>query len=150
MPDVRVLDDHREIACHLQLVPAADADPVDARDRRLADLEQRVVYTLERAEPLPVLLRVTEELLAPRAQIGPDAERPPGAGDDEHADLVVPRDVLARTRELAEHPEVERVQDVRTVEGDRGAGRRLLVDDRLEAELVRPTRGRARLSQLRR
>ena len=52
------------------------------------------------------------------------------------ADLVVPRDVLARARELAQHPEVERVQYVRPVERDRRARRRLLVDDRLEAELV--------------
>ena len=37
----------------------------------------------------------------------------PGARDDEHADLVVPRDVLARARELAQHPEVERVEHVR-------------------------------------
>ena len=39
--DERVVDHHREVARHLQLVAAADADAVDARDRRLADLAQR-------------------------------------------------------------------------------------------------------------
>ena len=99
---------------------------------------------LERAEPLPVLLRVAEQTLAPRAKVGADAERAALARDDEHADLVVPRDVLARARELAQHPEVERVQYLRPVQRDRRARRRLLVDDRLEAELVRAQRARRR------
>src|SRR5262249_36442933 len=94
------------------------------------------------------LLRVAEQVVAPRAQVGADAERTPGTGDDEHTDLVVPRDVLARTRDLAQHAEVERVQDVRPVERDRRARRALTVDDRLEAELVRAARpGRRRLGQ---
>src|SRR3989442_4364370 len=44
--------------------------------------------------------------------------------------------VLAGARELAQHPEVERVQHLGPVERDRRARRRLLVDDRLEAELL--------------
>jgi hypothetical protein len=59
--DERVVDHHGEIAAHLQLVAAADRDPVHARDRRLADLAQPVVHVLEGAEPLPVLLRVPEQ-----------------------------------------------------------------------------------------
>ena len=39
----------------------------DAHDRRLPDLAQPVVHVLERAEPLPVLARVAEQVLAPRA-----------------------------------------------------------------------------------
>ncbi len=138
------VDHHREVARHLQLVAAADRDPVDARDRRLADLAQPVVHVLERAEPLPVLARVSEQVLVPRAQVGADAERAPGPGDDDRADVVVPRGVLARARDLAEHLEVERVQDVGPVEPDRRARRRLLVDDRLEAELGRIERARMR------
>ena len=76
--DERRVDHHREVARHLQLVPAADRDPVDARDRRLADLAQPIVHVLERAEPLPVLARVAEQLLVPRAQVGADAERAAG------------------------------------------------------------------------
>ena len=83
MPDERGVDDDREVARHLQLVAAADRDPVDARDRRLADLAQSVVHVLERAEPLPVLARVPEVVLVPRAEVGADAERPAGAGDDD-------------------------------------------------------------------
>ena len=55
VPDEGGVDHHGEVARHLQLVAAADRDPVDARDRRLADLAQPVVRVLERAEPLPVL-----------------------------------------------------------------------------------------------
>ena len=74
VPDERRVDHHREVARHLQLVAAADGDPVDPRDRRLADLAQPVVHVLERAEPLPVLARVAEQVLVPRAQVGADAE----------------------------------------------------------------------------
>src|SRR4029079_4640544 len=70
------------------------------------------------------------------------AGRAPGSGDHDHADRVVPRSVFARARELAQHPEVEGVQDLRPVESDRGARRRLLVDDPLEAELLRRERPR--------
>ena len=133
-----------EVARHLQLVAAADRDPVHARDRRLADLAQPVVHVLERAEPLPVLARVAEQVLAPGAQVGADAERAAGSGDDDRADVVVPRRVLARARDLAQHPEVEGVQDVRAVQADRRARRRLLVDDRLEPELGRIERARMR------
>src|SRR5262245_30452180 len=38
VPDESVVDHDREVAGHLQLVAPADRDPVDARDRRLADL----------------------------------------------------------------------------------------------------------------
>ena len=78
------------------------------------------------------------------AQIGPDAERPAGAGDDDDADLVVPGRVLERPRELTQHPEVERVQDVGAVEPDRRAGGRLLVDDRLEGVVGGIARTRVR------
>ena len=39
--DERVVDHHRQVARHLHLVAAADADAVDPRDRRLADLADR-------------------------------------------------------------------------------------------------------------
>ena len=140
--DVRVVDDDGEVAGHLELVAASHADPVDARERRLADLPHPVVGVLERAEPLPVLVRLAEVVAAPRLQVGADAERPPGAGDHHDADRVVPGRVLARTRDLPQHAEVERVEDLRPVERDRRARRRLLVDDRLEAELGRVARRR--------
>ena len=54
-----------KVARHLQLVAAADRDAVDARERRLADLAQLVVRILERAEPLPVLLRIAEVVGSP-------------------------------------------------------------------------------------
>ena len=111
VPDERVVHHHGEVARHLQLVAAADADPVDARERRLADLAQPVVRILERAEPLPVLVRLPKVLLGPRAQVGADAERAARARQDDDTDFVVPRRVLARARELAQHLEVERVQD---------------------------------------
>jgi hypothetical protein len=71
VPDERVVDHHREVARHLQLVPAADRDPVDPRDRRLADLAQPVVRVLERAEPLPVLVRLVEVVLGPGLRSAP-------------------------------------------------------------------------------
>jgi hypothetical protein len=74
VPDERVVDHHRQVARHLQLVAAADAIPLTAR-RRLADLAQPVVHVLEGAEPLPVLARVVEQVGAPRLQVGADAER---------------------------------------------------------------------------
>src|SRR5262249_10812185 len=107
----------------------AHADAVDARDRRLPDLEQRLVHPLERAEPLPVLLRVAEQVVGPGTEIGADAERATRTGHHEHADGVVPRDVLTRASKLAQHAEVEGVQDLGAVERDRRAWRRLLVDD---------------------
>ena len=132
---------------HLELVAAADGDPVDARERRLADLAQPVVHVLEGAEPLPVLLRVAEQVGAPRLQVGADAEGAAGAGDDHDADLVVPGGVLAGPRDLAQHLEVEGVEDLGPVEPDRRARRLLLVDDPLEPELL--GRERARLGGLR-
>ena len=135
MADERRVDHDREVAGHLQLVAAADCDPVDPCDRGLADLAQPVVHVLERAEPLPVLARVAEKRLVPRAKVGSDAERTAGSGDDDGVDLVVPGCVLTGTRDLAQHPEVEGIEDVRPIQGDRGARRRLVVDDRLEAEL---------------
>src|SRR5215217_1889257 len=74
VPDEGVVDHDREVAGHLQLVAAADRDSVDARDRRLPDLAQPVVRVLEGAEPFPVLGRLVEVVLRPRAEIGADAE----------------------------------------------------------------------------
>ena len=88
-----------------------------------------------------------DERVLPGAEVGADAERTAVAGDDDDPDLVVPRGVLARARDLAQHPEVERVEHVRPVERDRGPWRRLLVDDRLEAE--RRGVDRARMARLR-
>jgi hypothetical protein len=101
VPDERVIDHDREITGHLELVAPADRDPVDPRDRRLADLAQPVVSVLERPEPLPVLGRLVEIVLGPRAEIGPDAERRPAPVADD-ADLVVPRSVsqAARSRSV--------------------------------------------------
>src|SRR4029077_11751377 len=58
VPDERVVDHHRQVTGHLQLVAAADRDAVDARNRRLTDLAQLVLRILESPEPLPVLLRI--------------------------------------------------------------------------------------------
>ena len=77
VPDERVVDHHGEIAAHLQLVAAADRDALDARDRRLADLAQPVVHVLERAEPLPVVRAVVEQLGSPALEVGADAEARP-------------------------------------------------------------------------
>jgi len=148
VPDERVVDHHRQVARHLQLVAAAHRDAVDARERRLAELAEPVVRILERAEPFPVFTRIAEVVLRPRFQIGAHAERAPRAGEDDDANLVVPRRVLGGAGQLAQQPEVERVQHLGTVEGDRRARRRLLVHDRLEAELLRRARSRMRrLSQ---
>src|SRR4029453_14137092 len=146
-----VVDHDREVAGHLEFVAAADGDPVDARDGRLADLPQSVVRVLEGTEPLPVLGRLVEVVLGPRAEVGAHAERAPRACEHDDANLVVPRRVLAGPRARAEHLEIEGVQDLRAVEGDRRPWRRLVVKDLLEAELVGRDRLRVRgLSQLRR
>ena len=151
VPNERAVRHHGEVARHLQLVAAAHGDPVDARERRLADLAQPVVHVLERAEPLPVLARIAEVVRSPRLEVRADAEGAARPGHDDDADVVVPRRVLTRAGELAEHLEIEGVEDVRPVERDRRARGRLLVDDRLEAELVGTQRPRGRgLSQLRR
>ena len=147
MPDERVVDDHREVARHLQLVAAAHGDPVDPGDRRLAELAQPVVHVLEGAEPLPVLLRLADERLVPGAQVGADAERAALPVTTTTRISSSHEASSAGARDLAQHPEVERVEDVRAVEPDRRPWRRLLVDDRLEAELGRVDRARvARLA----
>ena len=140
MADERIVDHDREVACHLELVAAAHADPVDARQGRLADLAKAVVGVLEGAEPLPVLAGLPQVVLRPGLQVGADAECPPGAGQHDDADLIVPGRVLACPRELPQELEVERVQHLRAVQRDRRPGRRLLVDDLLETELGRVAR----------
>ena len=95
---------------------------------------------LERPEPLPVLAGLAQVVAAPGLEVGADAEGAARARDDDDADRVVPGGVLRRARELPQHAEVEGVQHLGAVERDRGARRRLLVDDRLEAELVRVAR----------
>ena len=102
-----------------------------------------VTPVVHRAEPLPVLALVADEaVLGPRAQVRADAERTAGAGQHDDADVVVVGGVLAGAGELPEHRPVEGVQDLRPVEGDRRARRRLLVQDRLEAELLGGAGGR--------
>ncbi len=142
MADERVVGHHGKVARHLQLVAAADADPVDPRHRRLPDLAQPVVCVLERAEPLPILARVAEVVGRPRLQVRAHAERATCAGQDDDADLVVPGSVLRRPRQLAQHLEVEGVQHLRPVERDRRAVTGLLVPDALEPELGRVDRER--------
>src|SRR3712207_7101312 len=58
------------------------SDAVDPGQRRLADLPEAVVHVLERAEPFPVLARLVEELLSPRPEVRPDAERAARARED--------------------------------------------------------------------
>src|ERR671919_3132811 len=99
---------------------------------------------LERAEPLPVFTGIAEVLLRPRLEVRADAERAPGAGEHDDAEVVVPGGVLARARELPQHLKVERVQNLGTVERDRRPRRLLLVQDLLEAELARVARSRPR------
>ena len=118
-------------------LPPPTAIPLIRAIGRLAELTKPVVHVLERPEPLPVLARLVEERLVPARQVGADAERATRAGDDDGADLVVPGGVLGGPRDLAEHPEVERVENLGTVQPDGRARRRLLVDDPLEAELGR-------------
>src|SRR5919201_190439 len=143
--DVDVVAHHGEVARHLELVTAADADAVDAGDGGLADLAEPVVSVLERAEPLPVLVRLAEVLVGPGPEVRADAEGAvAGAGEHDDAQLVVPRRVLGCVRELPQHLEVEGVQAFRPVERDRRPPRILLVDDPLEAELGRVTRRRVR------
>src|SRR5205085_5726914 len=99
-----------------------------ARKRRLADLPQPVVHVLEGPEPLPVLAGIADELLAPGLEVCTDAEGAARSRDDDDADGVVPARVLARARKLAQHPEVERVQDFGPVEANRRARWLLRVD----------------------
>src|SRR5262249_7246232 len=141
-----------EVACHLQLVAAADSYPLDPRDGRLPDLAQTIVHVLERAEPFPIFARVADELRAPRLEVRADAEGAARAPDYAGTHRIVPARVLARPRDLAEHAEVERVQNFGPVEGDRRPRRLLRVDDPLEAELVgrkRPRRVRLRHARTR-
>src|SRR6185437_9819824 len=79
MADERIFDHYGEVAGHLELVAAADRDPLNPRESRLADLAQAVMHVLEGAEPLPVLARLPDELGAPRLQVGADAEGAAGA-----------------------------------------------------------------------
>ena len=147
--DERVVDHHRQVARHLELVAAADADAVDARDRRLSDLAEAVVGILERAEPLPVLARACRGSRACQLLRSAPTQNARPPGHDEDPDGVVPRRVLGGPRDLAQHAEVERVQHLGPVQRDRRAGRLLGVDDRLEAELGRVARrGMGRLGQL--
>ena len=121
-PDVAdegLVDHDGEVAGHLQLVAAADADAVDPRQRGLSDLPEPIVRVLEGAEPLPVLVRLSEVVVAPGLEVGSHAEGPAGSGEDDDPDRVVPGSVLTRVGELAQHPEVEGVQHLRSVERDR-------------------------------
>src|SRR5207247_11013450 len=97
-----IVDHDRQIAGHLELVAAADADPVDARERRLAHLAQAVVSVLESPEPLPVLAGVAEVILAPGLEVGADGERAPRSSEDDSPNGAVPGSVRTRPRDLAQ------------------------------------------------
>ncbi len=123
--------------------PPPTAIPLIRASVGLPISRRRSWAVLERPEPLPVLGRLAQVVVGPRLEVGADAEGAPGSRQDDDADLVVPGSVLAGARELAQHLEVEGVQDLGPVERDRRARRRLLVDDPLEAELVRRKRPRS-------
>ncbi len=137
--DVRVVHQDREVTRHLELVAAPNADPVDTRDRRLADMPQAVVHLDEGAHPPPVLAaRGAHRCLL--IQVGPRAEGAvAGPGHDHDRDLVVPGRLLERARQLAQRWEVERVEDLRTVNRDRHHAPHCvpLVANVLEAEAAR-------------
>jgi hypothetical protein len=119
MADVRVVGHDREVAGHLELIAAAHAGAVDARDGRLADVAQPIVHLDEGAHPAPVLAAggAHRRLLV---EIGASAE---GAvartSDDDHGDRLVPGGLLKGARQLAEGGEVEGVHHLRPIDGDR-------------------------------
>jgi hypothetical protein len=143
VPDVAVIDDHRQVARHLELVSSTDADAVDAGNGRLAYVAQPVVHLDERPHPAPVLAaRGTHQGLL--VKVGTCAERPiAGAGDDDDRHRLVPRGLFEGPGQLLERREVERVEHVGAIDRDRcHAGLDVaLVADVLEAEGGRVGRG---------
>ena len=119
MADVGIVHDHRQVAAHLQLVAPADAGSVDACDGRLADVAQPVMHLDEGAHPAPVLAAGGAHL-GLLVEIGTGAEGAvAGTGDDHHGHGVVPARVLERATELAQCAEIEGVEHLRPIDGDR-------------------------------
>ena len=72
------------------------------------------------------------ERLASTGKVGPRTEAPAASGDDHDTHVVVGISTVERGDHLVHHPGCERVQLVRTIEGDRGDLVLDLVRDLLE------------------
>ena len=135
--DVDIVGGHRQIAAQVELVAAADDDPVEPRHRRFAQVAQALVDFDELAHPLPVVARPFEELLLV-VQVGAGAEGAiAGAGQHQHADEVIPAGILEGEIELGQHGPVDGIEHVRAVQDDRRPSGRLAVADGLERETGR-------------
>ena len=113
----RVLGGDREVAQHVQDVPAADRDPVDGGDHRLRDVADDPVQPLD-LEGAPLGLAVPAGL-GPLLDVAAGAERPlAGGGEDDGGDPAVGPGVLERRDQLVDGAAAEGVHPVLPVDRD--------------------------------
>ncbi len=137
LTNVDIVGGDGQVAAHVELIATADHGPVEARDRRLADVAQPLVAVNEPTHPFPIVARALEELLL-LLQVGACAKGPvAGARQDKNTDLIVPTDVLEGQRQLFQHGVVNRVHHFGSVERDGRYAAVLLVADGLEVKLSR-------------
>ena len=116
-PSLRLVARVDEVAGERELAPAAEREAVHRRDdrerRRLDSLAERVPEVGERP-------RLGGGHLAHRSDVRPRRERlVPRAGQDRAAHLAVGPELDHGVEQLAQERDVDRVQLVRAVQGDR-------------------------------
>ena len=123
--ELRVLG--REPDVHRQGHRHADTDrgAVDRGDHGLlrredAKGQQAAAVAHDRLRTGRVASATVRERLAPTRQIGTGAEASPPTGHDDRTDVVVGVGLVEGRDHLVHHPRGERVELLRTIEGDRG------------------------------
>ena len=127
---------HADVARGLVPEPAAHAPAVDGGDDRLAQaphVQDHLDAVHAHAVPLGQV-RVDADVrrvlgLAFARKVVPGAERPAGAGEDDHADVGVAVRHVERVVHLAFEPLRDRVQGVRTIQRHRRDGSLDVVED---------------------
>ena len=121
LPEAGGLGGDREVAQHVQHVPAADRDPVDRRDHRLRDVADQPVQVadLEHAALGGAVVAGLGALL----DVAAGAERLVArAGEDHRLHAVVGPRGAERPDQLLDRAAAERVVPLRPVDGDHRGG----------------------------
>src|SRR5581483_6966076 len=138
LPDAHVIGGDGQVTSQVEFVASADDHAVQPRNRRLADIPQRVDTRLEPANPLPVVARAPGVLIGVLAHVAAGAEGVlAGAGEHYHRHAVVPRSVGERLGQLPGGDGATAVVDLGAIEGDARHPVLLLVQDLLELEVRR-------------
>ncbi len=133
--DESVLRHDREVAGELRLVAAADRHAIEARDDRLAGVQDALDVGAEERHVLPVVARRGDVVLGVLLDVATGAEGlVAGAGEDDHPDRVVEAGVAKGSRELLEGACTVGVVVLRPMDRDGGDEVALHVEHFLESE----------------